>query len=93
MSDKRTRFEYLGLDYCEMTVEQRPFWCHFVVRSKETGEILLEFYTNKSLEGRFIFDETTYTYKQTHGTMQFEMPASKTAARAKLKRMAENLNQ
>lgn len=92
MSDKNTRFEYFGLDYCEMATDQRPFWCHFGVKSKATGKVILEFYTNKHLEGWFIFDETTYTYRQTRGTMQFEMPASKTAARAKLKRMADNLN-
>lgn len=61
----------------------------YEVRDANTDEVIIHFYTNKGREGCFFYDESKHIYRQTAGTCQFYMPASRDAARAKLRRMAE----
>lgn len=82
------KFHYYGLDYCEMDRADRPCYCNFVVKDAKTGEIIVDFYTNRGLEG-FFTQRVDGTYWQTRGTCQFSMPRSKSATRAMLRKMAE----
>ena len=83
------RFHYYGLDYCEMDRKERPYYCNFVVKDAKTGEIIVDVYTNRYLEGSFVL-RADGTYRQTLGTFQFSMPRSKSKARARLRKMAES---
>lgn len=83
------KYHYYGLDYCEMDREERPCYCNFVVKDAKTGEIIVDFYTNRSLEGAFV-RLSDGTYRQTRGTCQFTMAGSKSAARYCLRRIAES---
>ena len=67
------KFKYYGLEFINMPRDERPYYCRFAVHDAKTGENIVEFYTNKSLEGMFIFDEKTNTYKQTRGTCQYSL--------------------
>jgi hypothetical protein len=65
-------FNYIGLEYIDMPRDERPYYCEFGAIDTETGEKVLEFYTNKSLEGRFVHKDDG-TYQQTAGTCQFSL--------------------
>ena len=65
--------------------EDRPAYVHF--HAEENGKILLDFYTNKSLEGQFHFSESENIYKQVAGTCDFSMPKTADAIRAKMRKM------
>lgn len=67
------KFKYYGLEFIDMPRDERPYYCRFAVHDAKTGENIVEFYTNKSLEGMFVFDEKTNTYKQTRGTCQYSL--------------------
>jgi hypothetical protein len=69
-------FKFYGLDQIEMPREDRPFYCHFRVCAP-SGAILVDFYTNRDLEGRFVYSEDTCTYRQTAGTCQFSLAGIK----------------
>lgn len=83
------KFHYYGLDYCEMDKEDRPYYCNFVVKDAKTGEKIVDFYTSRYLDGQFV-KCADGTYRQTLGTCQFSMPRKKSAARARLRKMAES---
>lgn len=81
-------FKFYGLDQIEMPREDRPFYCHFRVCAP-SGAILVDFYTNRDLEGRFVYSEETCTYRQTAGTCQFSLAGIKRKqAYHRLKKMA-----
>lgn len=67
------KFKYYGLEFINMPRDERPYYCRFAVHDAKTGENIVEFYTNKSLEGMFVFDERTNTYRQTRGTCQYSL--------------------
>jgi hypothetical protein len=60
----------------------------YEVRDAATDKTIISFYTNRAREGRFYYT-TDGTYRQTAGTCDFSMPREKAAARAKLRRMAD----
>lgn len=67
------KFKYYGLEFINMPRDERPYYCRFAVHDAKTGENIVEFYTNKSLEGMFVFDERTNTYRQIKGTCQYSL--------------------
>lgn len=67
------KFKYYGLEFITMPRDERPYYCRFAVHDAKTGENVVEFYTNKDLEGMFVFDERTGTYRQTRGTCQYSL--------------------
>lgn len=90
MSNPNTRYRYYGLEHIDMPRDERPYYCRFAVYECETGRNLVEFYTNRDLEGRFTFDEKSNTYRQTRGTWQFSMAGIKRqAAMTRLRKEAD----
>lgn len=67
--------------------EDRPTYCCFSV--DYNGKTILEFFTNKNLEGQFCWNKHDCTYNQTAGTCQFSMPDKPDAIRRKLRKMAD----
>lgn len=67
------KFKYYGLEFINMPRDERPYYCRFAVHDAKTGENIVEFYTNKSLEGMFEFSEKTGTYRQVRGTCQYSL--------------------
>lgn len=67
------QFKYYGLEFISMPRDERPYYCRFAVHDAKTGENIIEFYTNKDLEGMFIYDEKKGTYRQTRGTCQYSL--------------------
>ena len=63
-------------------------YLYYEVSDDDSGEVIISFYTNRTREGRFYFTADG-TYRQTAGTCDFSMPREKAAARAKLRRMAD----
>lgn len=80
------KFSYTGLDTATLPREERPCYVHFTV-ADEGGNLVLDFYTNKNLDGYFTqFKDGTY--HQLCGTCQFSLPLSKSGIRKALRRMA-----
>lgn len=67
------KYKYYGLEFINMPRDERPYYCRFAVHDAKTGENIIEFYTNKDLEGVFVFNERTGTYRQTRGTCQYSL--------------------
>lgn len=87
----KAKYKFYGLDYLTMAKDDRPCYCHFEVKDAETGETLLDFYTNRYLEGRFVYDERTCGYRQTRGTCQYGLYGiTPQAARARLRKEIES---
>ena len=63
-------------------------YLYYEVSDDDSGEAIISFYTNRAREGRFYYTADG-TYRQTAGTCDFSMPREKAAARAKLRRMAD----
>lgn len=66
------RFKYYGLEFVNMPRDERPYYCRFAVHDAKTGENVVEFYTNKDLEGMFV-QNGDGTYRQTRGTCQYSL--------------------
>ena len=66
------KFKYYGLEFINMPRDERPYYCRFAVHDAKTGENIVEFYTNKSLEGMFVQNKDG-TYRQTRGTCQYSL--------------------
>ena len=66
------KYKYYGLEFITMHRDERPYYCRFAVYDAKTGEKIVEFYTNKDLEGMFI-QRKDGTYKQTMGTCQYSL--------------------
>jgi hypothetical protein len=84
------KYNYFGLEAYDLDRSERPYYCEFAVQNRETGEWIVDFYTNKSLEGMFI-EIADGTHRQIRGTCQFSMPSSKQGARRLLRQMAEEV--
>lgn len=67
------KFKYYGLEFINMPRDERPYYCRFAVHDANTGEKIIEFYTNKDLEGMFEYNERTGTYQQIRGTCQYSL--------------------
>lgn len=65
-------FKYYGLEFVNMPRDERPYYCRFAVHDAKTGENIIEFYTNKDLEGMFVCDKSG-NYRQTKGTCQYSL--------------------
>lgn len=65
--------------------DDRPTFCCFSV--EHNRETILEFFTNKNLEGKFVW--CNGNYHQLEGTCQFSMPNKPDAIRRKLRKMVE----
>lgn len=86
------RFKYEGIDALKVATEDRNHFVRFAVREVTTGDEVLEIYTNRNLDGLFLYDKATGDYRQTLGTQSFSMPTTSGAIRRKLRKMAmENL--
>lgn len=68
--------------------EDRPHYCHIVARSEGAS---LDFYVSKDLDGRWVHDESTGTYSQILGALQYRLPSSPSAIRRKLRKELEAL--
>lgn len=66
------RFKYYGLEFVNMPRDERPYYCRFAAHDAKTGENVVEFYTNKDLEGMFV-QNSDGTYRQTRGTCQYSL--------------------
>jgi len=66
------KYNYYGLEFINMPRDERPYYCRFAVHDKTTGECIVEFYTNKDLEGMFV-QRKDGTYRQTRGTYQYSL--------------------
>lgn len=66
------KYNYYGLEFINMPRDERPYYCRFAVHDKTTGECIVEFYTNKDLEGMFV-QRKDGTYRQTRGTCQYSL--------------------
>ena len=66
------KFKYYGLEFIDMPRDERPYYCRFAVHDANTGEKIIEFYTNKDLEGMFV-QRKDGTYMQTRGTCQYSL--------------------
>jgi hypothetical protein len=66
------KYNYYGLEFIDMPREERPYYCRFAVHDKATGKCIIEFFTNKSLEGKFV-QLKDGTYRQTIGTDQYSL--------------------
>jgi Zn-finger protein len=66
------KYNYYGLEFINMPRDERPYYCRFAVHDKATGECVIEFYTNKDLEGMFV-QRKNGTYRQTRGTCQYSL--------------------
>ena len=64
--------KYYGLEFIDMPRDERPYYCRFAVHDAKTGECLLEFFTNKALEGYFVCDSRG-NYRQIRGTCQYSL--------------------
>ncbi len=84
-------FRYEGLDAVDdfAKTSSHGGYYHFLVKKAETGETVLDFYTNGYLDGMFHYDERQCNYRQCRGTMQFSLPVkSKRALRDALRKLA-----
>ena len=82
----KPRFRYRGLEQLCIPMEAREHYCRFAVYDAITDKLILEFFTNKSLEGKFIYDNNACAYRQTRGTCQFSLAGlSPITVRAKLR--------
>lgn len=88
MSNSKYRFKYQGLEVYDRSVHDRPYYCHFIVTETATGNVVVDFYTNKVLEGLFLESSRDGTYDQVLGTCQFSLPSTKSGCRNRLKKMA-----
>lgn len=66
------KYNYYGLEFINMPRDERPYYCRFAVHDKDTGECIVEFYTNKDLEGKFV-QRKDGTYSQIMGTCQYSL--------------------
>lgn len=66
------KYKYYGLEFINMPRDERPYYCRFAVHDTKTGEKIVEFYTNKDLEGMFMQCKDG-TYRQTRGTCQYSL--------------------
>lgn len=85
------RFKYEGLDAIDRIKagEKRTGYYHFMVTDSESGDIILNFYTNGCLNGKWYYDERACNYRQVEGTCLFSLTTkSKAALRMQLRKMA-----
>lgn len=66
------KYSYYGLEFISMPRDERPYYCRFAVHDKATGKCIVEFFTNKDLEGKFV-QRKDGTYRQTRGTDQYSL--------------------
>lgn len=78
--------KYMGLDNLSKEKVDRNYYCHFTV-SSDTGETLLDFYTNRELNGMF-YKNKNGEYKQILGTYDFSLNKSRGTVYKILKEMA-----
>lgn len=84
-------FKYEGLEAIDdfSKTSSHSGYYHFSVKKSDTGETVLDFYTNGYLDGMFYYDEYRCNYRQVSGTFQFSLPVkSKRALRDALRKMA-----
>lgn len=80
---------HYSYDFAEAlkTRDERPSYCRFAVMRGD--QKVVEFWTNKSLEGLFYWSDYDGSYRQSEGTCDFSMPSTPDAIRRKLKKMAD----
>ena len=84
----KQRFRYSGLEALSCPRSERPYYVFFGVRDWYTDGLIIEFCTNKDLEGMFI-EQADGTKRQVLGTFQFSLAGlSPITVRNKLKAMA-----
>lgn len=66
------KYNYYGLEFINMPRDERPYYCRFAVHDKAAGKCIVEFYTNKDLEGKFV-QRKDGTYSQIMGTCQYSL--------------------
>lgn len=84
-------FKYEGLEAIDdfAKTSSHSGYYHFSVKKADTGETVLDFYTNGYLDGMFYWSDYDCNYHQTRGTLQFSLPVkSKRALRDELRKMA-----
>jgi len=74
--------KYIGLGNIDKEKDERPAWPYFAVIDEDGTEY--GFYTDRSLNGRFRWDEDSREYKQTKGTLDFDMCCSASTARKRI---------
>lgn len=85
----KPRFMYRGLEQLCMPSGERGHYCRFAVYDAITNKMILEFYTNKYLEGQFVYDDKNCVYRQTRGTGQYSLAGlSPITVRSKLRNAA-----
>lgn len=85
------RFKYEGLDAIDRIKagERETGYYHFMVTDSDSGDIILNFYTNGCLKGKWYYDERTCNYRQVEGTCLFSLTTkSKNALRMQLRKLA-----
>lgn len=87
-STQKLRLSYKGLENLSKSDDDRPTLVRFQVLNSATGEPIVDFYTNKVLEGVFVYDHGAASYRQIIGTKGFRVPPEKNAARRALRRLA-----
>lgn len=80
------KFSYVGLDQVELPVENRIGFLHFAVLYGDKE--VVSFYTNRYLQGYFIFDNAKQNFVQIIGTCDFNMNMNKSSARRRLRKIA-----
>ena len=91
MSNPKAQFKYYGVDFADMKRDERPLYCRFAVyeiTARGIGRRIVEFYTDRYLQGRYELDETG-TFRQLQTPYQFSMMGlEEQAIRIRLKKEA-----
>lgn len=82
----KNKFSYVGIGYLSTELSERPFYMHFKLIWKETGETLASIITNRSGCGRWT--ALGGEYRQVAGTAQYSLPSSESGVRRALRVMA-----
>lgn len=92
MSNPKAQFKYYGVDFADMKRDERPLYCRFAVyemTARGVGRRIVEFYTDRYLQGRYELDESTGTFRQLQTPYQFSMMGlEEQAIRIRLKKEA-----
>lgn len=91
MSNPKSQFKYYGVDFADIKRSERPLYCRFAVyeiTARGIGRRIVEFYTDRYLQGRYELDETG-TFRQLLTPYQFSMMGlEEQAIRIRLKKEA-----
>lgn len=82
----KNKFSYIGLENLSTELSERPFFMHFKLIWKETGETLASIITNRYGCGRWT--DLGGKYRQVAGTAQYSLPSSEGGVRRALRVMA-----